>query len=111
MASIGRAIVRAPKKVKKGQGFKVQLVIIHPMETGLRKDPKTGKKIPAHYITHVKIYLNNNLVTKINSSPGISKNPYFAVKMKAMESGTLKIVYEDNKGGKWEKAVNISVEG
>ncbi|HIP42824.1 MAG TPA: thiosulfate oxidation carrier complex protein SoxZ [Aquifex aeolicus] len=111
MASIGRAIVRVPRRVKKGQIFKVQWVIIHPMETGLRKDPKTGKKIPAHYITHVDIYLNGKLVTKIISSPGISKNPYFAIKMKAVESGTLKIVYEDNKGGKWEKSVNISVEG
>ncbi|NPA32133.1 MAG: thiosulfate oxidation carrier complex protein SoxZ [Aquificae bacterium] len=111
MASIGRAIVRVPKKVKKGEVFKVQMVIIHPMETGLRKDPKTGKKIPAHYITHVDFYFNDKLVTRINSSPGISKNPYFAIKMKAQESGTLKIVYEDNKGNKWEKSVNITVEG
>ena len=111
MASIGRAIVRIPKKVKKGQIFKVQLVIIHPMETGLRKDPKTGKKIPAHFITHVDLYLNDKKVSRVNSSPGISKNPYFAIKMKAVESGTLKIVYGDNKGGKWEKSVSLVVEG
>ncbi|WP_461831850.1 thiosulfate oxidation carrier complex protein SoxZ [Aquifex sp.] len=111
MATIGRAIVRVPKRLKKGQIFKLQMVIIHPMETGLRKDPKTGKKIPAHYITHVDFYLNDKLVTKINTSAGVSKNPYFAIKMKAVESGTLKIVYEDNKGGKWEKTVNLVVEG
>jgi len=109
MATIGRAIVRVPKKVKKGQIFKVQMVIIHPMETGLRKDPKTGKKIPAHYITHVDFYFNGKLVTKINTSAGVSKNPYFAIKMKAEKSGTLKIVYEDNKGGHWEKEVKINV--
>ena len=111
MATIGRALVRVPKRVKKGQVFRIQMVIIHPMETGLRKDPKTGKKIPAHYITKVDFYFNDKFVTRIHSSPGISKNPYFSVKMKAVENGTLRIYYEDNKGGKWEKFVKINVEG
>ncbi len=109
MASVGRAIVRVPRKISKGQAFKVQMVITHPMETGLRKDKKTGKLIPAHYITHIDFYLNDQLVTKIYSSPGISKNPYFAIKMKADQSGTLKVVYADNKGGKWEKSVKLNV--
>jgi len=110
MSSIGRARVRVPKKVKAGKPFRVQFVIIHPMETGLRKDPKTGKKIPAHYLTKIELYFNDKFVTRIHSSPGISKNPYFAVMMKVNESGTLKIVYEDNKGGKWEKTAKITVE-
>ncbi|MDQ7082386.1 MAG: hypothetical protein Q9N34_05010 [Aquificota bacterium] len=29
--------------------------------------------------------------------------------MKATESGTLTIKYEDNKGGKWEKSLKVSV--
>jgi len=45
----------------------------------------------------------------MNTGPGVSKNPYFAIKMKASESGTLTIKYEDNKGGKWEKSVKINV--
>jgi len=47
MARLGRAIVRVPRKISKGQVFKVQMVITHPMETGLRKDKKTGKLIPS----------------------------------------------------------------
>ncbi len=111
MAKIGRAIVKVPKKIKKGQVAMIRMVIIHPMETGLRKDKKTGKKIPAHYITHVDFYFNDQKFSRIVSSPGISKNPYFAIKFKPNQSGTLKIVYEDNKGGKWEKTVQITVEG
>ncbi len=110
MAAIGRAIVKVPKKVKKGQIITIRMVIIHPMETGLRKDKRTGKRIPAHYITHVDFYFNDKLFTRINTSAGVSKNPYFAIKFKPTESGTLRIFYEDNKGGKWEKKVQISVE-
>ena len=109
MARLGRAIVRVPRKISKGQVFKVQMVITHPMETGLRKDKKTGKLIPAHYITKVEFSFNGKKLTTLNTGPGVSKNPYFAIKMKATESGTLAIKYEDNKGGKWEKTVKINV--
>lgn len=109
MARTGRAIVRVPRKISKGQTFKVQMVITHPMETGLRKDKKTGKIIPAHYITKVEFSFNGKKVTTLHTGAGISKNPYFAVKLKASESGTLSIKYEDNKGGKWEKTVKINV--
>ncbi len=109
MARIGRAIVRVPRRITKGQVFKVQMVITHPMETGLRKDRKTGKLIPAHYLTKIEFIFNGTKVTTIHSGPGISKNPYFAIMMKAVESGTLVIKYEDNKGNKWEKSVQINV--
>jgi len=109
MARLGRAIVRVPRRINKGQAFKVQMVITHPMETGLRKDKKTGKIIPAHYITKVDFLFNGKKVTTLHTGPGISKNPYFAIMLKANESGTLLIRYEDNKGGKWEKSVKVNV--
>ncbi|MDH5484149.1 MAG: thiosulfate oxidation carrier complex protein SoxZ, partial [Gammaproteobacteria bacterium] len=34
----------------KGDVTVVKTLISHPMETGLRKDKKTGKKIPANFI-------------------------------------------------------------
>jgi len=107
--AVGRAIVRVPRRLSKGQVFKLQMVITHPMETGLRKDKRTGKIIPAHYLTKVEFFFNGKKVSEIDMSAGVSKNPYFALKMKAVESGTLTIKYQDNKGGKWEKSVKINV--
>ena len=37
----------------KGDTVTVKALIKHPMETGLRKDKKTGKAIPAHFIQEV----------------------------------------------------------
>ena len=37
------------KKDKSG-GHVVMVLVKHPMETGNRKDKKTGKKVPAHYV-------------------------------------------------------------
>ena len=41
--------IKVRAKVKDGITV-VKALITHPMETGLRKDKKTGKKIPAHFI-------------------------------------------------------------
>ena len=41
-----KARVKVPKQVKKGEVFQVKTLISHKMETGQRKDKKTGMKIP-----------------------------------------------------------------
>ena len=38
-----KARVKAPKSVKKGEAFQVKTLISHKMETGLRKNKKTGE--------------------------------------------------------------------
>ncbi|MGC9143652.1 thiosulfate oxidation carrier complex protein SoxZ, partial [Hydrogenobaculum sp.] len=45
-------IVRViPNKPKKGDVAKLMFLVKHPMDPGTIKDPKTGKLIPANYIT------------------------------------------------------------
>ena len=45
-----------PKKYHTGDIVKVDFMVMHPMETGLRKDKKTGAIVPAEYINEVKFY-------------------------------------------------------
>lgn len=40
----------------------VRVPMNHPMETGQRKDAKTDKLIPAHFIQHVTATLNGKPV-------------------------------------------------
>ena len=42
--------VKAPKKAKKGKIVEIKTLISHKMETGQRKDKKTGEKIPRKII-------------------------------------------------------------
>ena len=49
-------IVRViPNKPKKGDVAKLMFLVKHPMDPGTIKDPKTGKLIPANYITTIHI--------------------------------------------------------
>lgn len=77
----------------------VKTLISHPMETGLRKDKKTGKAIPAHFIQEVVAEYNDKKVLTAHWGGGVSKNPYLAFKFKGGEKGdTVTISWTDNKG-------------
>jgi len=82
----------------------VKALIIHPMETGIRKDKKTGKLIPAHFIQEVFCEANGNTVMTAQWSGGVSKNPYISFKFEGARKGdTITLSWVDNMGKK-EKA-------
>jgi len=83
----------------KGDVTEVKALMSHEMETGLRKDKKTGEKIPAHFIKEVVCELNGKQVMLANWSVAVSKNPYLSFKIKGANKGdTVKISWNDNKG-------------
>ncbi len=87
----------------------VKAIIFHPMETGMRKDKKTGKKIPAHFITEVNCEHNGKTVLKCLWGPGVSKNPFISFRFSGAKAGdTLKISWVDNKGNHGSKEAKIS---
>lgn len=89
------------KAKAKGNSTEVKALISHDMETGLRKDKKTGKKIPPHFIQEVVCEHNGSQVMKANWSVAISKNPYLAFKFSGGKAGdSVKISWVDNKGKK-----------
>jgi sulfur-oxidizing protein SoxZ len=77
----------------------VKTLISHKMESGQRKDSKTGEKIPAHHITEVVAEHNGKQVMNANWGPAISQNPYLSFKFKGAAAGdTIKISWVDNMG-------------
>jgi sulfur-oxidizing protein SoxZ len=84
-----------------GDAADVKVLMNHPMETGLRKDAKTGQLVPAHYITEVSATVNGKPVMKAGMSGGISKNPYLGFKVKGAKAGDkVTVSWVDNKGDK-----------
>ena len=90
--------IKVRAKVKGGTTV-VKALISHAMETGLRKNKKTGKKFPAHFIQEVTCSHNGNNVMTADWGPAISKNPYLSFKFSGAKPGdTLKMSWVDNKG-------------
>jgi len=85
----------------KGGETTVKALITHSMETGLRKDKKTGEKIPAHYIQEVTCTHNGANVMTANWGPAVSKNPYVSFMLANAKAGdTIEMSWVDNKGEK-----------
>lgn len=77
----------------------IKALISHPMETGTRKDKKTGKKIPAEFIQEVVCAHGDKAVLTANWGPAISKNPYLSFRFKGGNAGDMvKLSWTDNKG-------------
>jgi sulfur-oxidizing protein SoxZ len=84
----------------------VKALISHPMETGLRKDKKSGKAIPAEFIQEVVCESGGKTVLSAQWGSAISKNPFLSFKFSGAKSGdSIKISWVDNKGN------NDSLEG
>jgi sulfur-oxidizing protein SoxZ len=89
----------------------LQVLIAHPMETGLRTDKNTNKKIPPHFIQKVNVELNGKVVVVVNTGTGISEDPLLGFRLKGAKSGDkLRVFWTDNLGesGALEGAVEVS---
>jgi sulfur-oxidizing protein SoxZ len=83
----------------KGAVTDVKALMSHPMETGLRKNKKTGEKIPAHFIKEVNCEHKGKSVMVAQWGVAISKNPYLSFRFKGGAKGEkIKITWVDNKG-------------
>ena len=81
---------------EKGGVVTVKALMNHPMETGLRKDKKTGKMFPAHFINEVTATIGGANAIHAYWSGGISKNPYLAFDAPGKKGDELTLSWTDN---------------
>jgi sulfur-oxidizing protein SoxZ len=87
-------------RVRAGNG-EIKVLMTHPSENGLRKDAKTGQLVPAHFVKNVTVTLNGKNVMDAQWGGGVSKDPYFAFKVKGMKAGDkVAVSAEDTAGDK-----------
>ena len=99
--------IKARAKIK-GDVCTVKALMKHPMETGLRKDKKTGDKIPAHFIQEVKCVHNGDTVMDAYWGGSVSKNPYISFSFTGAKKGdSITLSWSDNKGDSDSKETKI----
>lgn len=92
-----------------GDVAEVKSLVLHPMETGARKDPDTGELVPRHHITQLIFTNNGEDVMVANFSTAVSKNPYINFSFRGAKAGdTLKVSWVDNRGGSDELETVLS---
>ncbi|HRP74621.1 MAG TPA: thiosulfate oxidation carrier complex protein SoxZ [Rhodocyclaceae bacterium] len=87
----------------------VAVLMMHPMETGQRKDPRTGQTIPAHFIQKVTAAVNEKQVLVAQWGAAVSKNPLLGFRVEGATAGDkLVITWEDNLGEKSRAEATIA---
>jgi sulfur-oxidizing protein SoxZ len=77
----------------------VRVLIGHPMETGLRKDPQTNEPVPIHFIKTVTATLNGTPVMQAQWSRAVARNPYLQFRIKGAKAGDeISVSWIDNRG-------------
>lgn len=87
------------KAKAKGGVTKVKMLAKHVMETGQRKDKKTGDIIPAKFIQELTVQHAGNTVFSGQLGTAVSKNPYFSFTFAGGAKGDeLSISWTENTG-------------
>lgn len=63
----------------KSRNLNIKIITGHPMETGFRKNGRTGENIQKNFIEAVGIYLNGEPLIYSQWGSSVSKNPYLSV--------------------------------
>jgi len=76
----------------------VRILMLHPMETGARRDSK-GDLVPRHFIQNVAVTHNGKTVLDGQWSQAISRNPFLGLRVKGAKAGDrISVTWTDNKG-------------
>jgi len=86
------------RAVQKGDITDVRVLMVHPMETGQRKDT-SGNVVPTHFIQEVSVRLNGKSVLEGQISQAVSRNPVFSFRLNGAKAGDkIEIAWLDNRG-------------
>lgn len=89
--------IKTPETASKGEIFEIKTMIIHPSESGFRKD-KAGKPIPRMIVNRLECTYNGQTVFAADLFPSIAENPYLIFYCKAVESGEIVFKWTDDAG-------------
>ncbi len=100
-----------PMKIRatvKGDVADVRVLMVHPMETGQRKDT-SGNLLPLHFIQEVSVRVNGRVVLEGQISQAVSRNPVFSFRLKGVKAGDkLEIAWLDNRGERSQSVTAVA---
>ena len=88
-----------------------QIMIRHPNYSGLQRDQITQLFIPAHFIDHIEVWQDDELLFTMDGGISISENPVFRFAYNDNGSTALTVKATDTDGNMFENVMPKSVSG
>ncbi|MEE8435268.1 MAG: thiosulfate oxidation carrier complex protein SoxZ [bacterium] len=85
--------IRVPRRIKKDQLIEVRVKVGHNSYTGLKiVDGKYFTAQPAYFLTNMKIFYGDDLVSEYEMTSATSPNPLIRFKLRATKEAPLRVV-------------------
>lgn len=101
--------VKVPKSAEVGEIITIKSLISHPMESGQRKDKKTGELIPRNIINNLLVTFEGDTVFEAEILPAVSTNPYFEFTMKVPGPGEVAFKWVADDGEEYGMSKKITI--
>jgi sulfur-oxidizing protein SoxY len=112
MATMGQMKLRqfaADQAMSKSE--EIQLMIRHPNNSGLQRDPLTQYFIPAHFVDKLSISQGDRLILAMEGGISISEDPNFRFDFNAQGGEEITVVASDTEGKKFENKWPVGATG
>lgn len=101
--------ISIPSPVAPGQEVEIRTLIMHPMESGFRRD-SMGKLVPRHILHRFECLFDDETVLDMALEPGVAANPLISFYLTARKSGRLTFRWHDDDGSVHEEVAQLQVE-
>lgn len=110
---MGKARMRLPKKIKKGDIIEVRATIRYPSTTGLKMIDEAknlfGRDKPAVYLRLMEVFYGGEKITEFIMTSATSPDPLIRFKMRADKNAPLRIVFTNHLDQTAEVSKDIKV--
>lgn len=104
----GNPRIRLPRSIRPGEVVQVRIKIDHDSYTGLVvRDGRIVEAAPGFYVKQVLVYFDDQQVSEFQLTSAISANPLLRFPLKAMRSGTLRVVFVNSEEQRWETSERL----
>lgn len=99
-----------PPRAKAGDEVQVRLIVGHPQENGLRRDPGTGERIARNVIRDLVCRYAGEVVFRASLGTGIAANPFLAFTLRAVRTDDVVVDWEDEAGARGSVRARLAVD-
>ena len=105
---LGNPMIRLPRAVRVGEVAEVRAKVDHNSSTGLvLRGGKHVREMPEFYVKRMLVYLDDEKVSEFVMTSAVSPNPLIRFPLKVNGNRTLRVVFINSEGRRWEAAQPI----
>jgi predicted secreted protein len=105
---LGNARIFVPESIRSGEIVQVRAKVDHNSYTGLvLKSGKYVREAPEFYVKQMLVFFDDQPVSEFQMTSAVSANPLIRFPFKVPRSGTLRVVFINSEGQRWEASKSL----